>query len=141
MSIKRRLSGLEKAASEATESGPPGETTAVYARLREEAQAEIDSDLAIGEEPLYWIDDEGRIRASDDNSFVRCQGDCVQALDRRIARLEREIAEAEATMTPEELAQLRAWEKESDARRAGLSIDEHIRVLKAEIAEAEAEER
>jgi hypothetical protein len=43
-------------------------------------------------------------------------------------------------MTPEELTQRRAWLEQSDARRAGLSIDENIRVLEAEIAEAEAEE-
>ena len=72
VSIERRLRGLEKAASEAlAEPEPPWASSEVYARLREDAQDSIDSDLAIGEKPLYWIDGEGDIRAADDNSFVR----------------------------------------------------------------------
>ncbi len=134
MSIKRRLSGLEKVASEAAEPEPPWPPPEVYDRLREDAQDSIDSDLAIGEEPLYWIDDEGRIRASDDDSFVRHEGDYIRAIDREIARLRREIAEEEASMTPEELARKRARQKEDDARLAGLSLDEHIEAVEAEIA-------
>lgn len=135
MSIKRRLSGLEKAAGEAAEPEPPWSPPEFYAKLREDARDEIEWALRIGEEPLFWIDGEGAIRAADDNSFVRHLGGYIRAGDREIKRLEREIAEAEAAMTPEELARSRAWQEESEARRAGLSLDEKIRVLKAEIAE------
>jgi len=59
--------------------------------------------------------------------------DEVREIDWEIKRLEAEIAEAEADMTPEELAQSRAEQEESDARRAGLSLDEQIAVLEAEV--------
>ena len=59
--------------------------------------------------------------------------DEVREIDREIKELEAEIAEAKADMTPEELAQSRAEQEESDARRAGLSLDEQIAVLEAEV--------
>ncbi len=103
MSVKSRLKSLEKAAVRAAlKNEPPWASPEVYARLREDAQARIDSDLAIEGESLYWIDDAGIIRASDDGSFVRHLGEYIQAIDREIARLGREIAEDEAHMTPEE---------------------------------------
>ncbi len=133
------MSGLEKAASEAAEPGPPGETTAVYARLREDARARIRRDLEIGEKPLFWIDDAGIIRAVDDGSFVRHMGDYVRAGDRNIKRLTAEIAEAEAGMTPAELTRSRAELEEFDASLVGLSLDQKIEALEAEIALLEAE--
>jgi hypothetical protein len=128
------LSRLEKAAGEAAEPGPPGETTAVYDRLREDARARIGRDLEIGEKPLYWIDGKGAIHATDDDSFVRHEGDYERAIDRDIARLECEIDKERANMSAEELAQHRAWKEEDDARLAHLSLDEKIEALKAEIA-------
>ena len=62
----------------------------------------------------------------------------VREIDRDIKRLTAEIAEARATMTPEELARSRAEQRASDAHRVGLSLDEHIAVLEAEIAVLEA---
>lgn len=59
--------------------------------------------------------------------------DEVREIDREIKKLEAEIAEAEADMTPEELAQSRAEKEESDTRCAGLSLDEQIAVLEAEV--------
>jgi chromosome segregation ATPase len=61
----------------------------------------------------------------------------VREIDRNIKRLEAEIAEAEAGMTPEELARKRAELKEFDASLDGLSLDEKIAALKAEIAAEE----
>ncbi len=129
------MSGLEKAASEAAEPGPPGETTAVYARLREDARARIRRDLEIGEKPLFWIDDAGIIRATDDGSFVRHLGDFVQAIDRKMRRLEHEIAEDRANMSPEEIRRADAKDKASLAVLSNLSIDEGIAFLNAEIAQ------
>jgi hypothetical protein len=102
MPIKSRLKSLEKASVRAAESEPPWSPPEVYARLRREAQAKIDSDLVIGEEPLYWIDDAGIIRASDNDSFVRHLGDYIQAIDREIRRLDREIAAEEAEIAADE---------------------------------------
>jgi len=65
----------------------------------------------------------------------------VREIDRTIKRLTAEIAEAEANMTPEELAQSRAKEEEFDKSLDGLTLDEKIACLDAEIALLEAEER
>jgi hypothetical protein len=139
MSIKRRLSGLEKAAGEAAEPKPPWSPPEGYASLRREVQDEIARDLKIGEEPLFWIDGDGVICATDDDSFVRHLGDYIRAGDREIKWLEREITEAEATMTPEETRLAYAERKETLAALSKLSIDEGIAFLKAEIGELEAE--
>ncbi len=62
----------------------------------------------------------------------------VREIDREIARLEAEIAEAEASMTPDlELAGARAEDEELEARLEGLDIDEKIAALEAEIEEEE----
>jgi len=140
MSIKRRLSGLEKAASETAESEPPWSPPEVYARLHREAQAEIGQALEGGEEPLFWIDDAGSIRAVDDDSLVRHLGDYVRAGDRKMRRLEREIAEDRASMTLEEIQQANAEDKELRAALSKLSLDEAIAFLEAEISILEAEE-
>jgi hypothetical protein len=67
----------------------------------------------------------------------------ARELDREIANLRREIEAAEARMTPDELAASRAeWAAESAAleeRMHGLTLEEQIAVLEAEIEEAEAE--
>ncbi len=140
MSIKVRLKKLEKTAGEAAGTEPPWSPPEVYARLRREAQAKIDSDLAIGEEPLYWIDDAGIIRASDDGSFVRHLGDYIQAIDREMRMLDREIDEEQAHMSPEEIRRAGAEHEEYWASLDGLSLDEKIQALEAEIAMIEAEE-
>ncbi len=119
---------------------PPWSPPEVYAGLREDARDKIERDLKIGQEPLFWIDDAGIIRAVDDGSFVRHMGDYVRAGDRNIKRLTAEIAQAEAGMTPEELARNRAELEEFDARTDRLSLDEKIEVLEAEISILEAEE-
>jgi hypothetical protein len=139
MSVKSRLKSLEKTAREAAAPKWPWASPEVYARLREEVRSEIESDLAIGRESLYWIDDEDNIRAADDGSFVRHLGNYVQAIDREIARLDREIAEEEARMTPEEVAHSRAEFEESYASMDGLTLDEKIGVLEADIALLKAE--
>ncbi len=101
MSLRSRLKQLEaKTPDQRPE--PPWSPPEVYAGLREDARDKIERDLKIGQEPLFWIDDAGIIRASDDGSFVRHLGEYIQAIDREIARLGREIAEDEAHMTPEE---------------------------------------
>ena len=143
MSIERRLRGLEKAASEALLAGlePPWASSEAYGQLRREVQAEIE--LAVeagGGEPLCWIDGEGIIRATDNDSFVRHMGEYIQALHRRIARLGREIAEERANMSPEEIQQADAEDTETLAALSKLSIDEGIALLKAQIAEIEAED-
>jgi peptidoglycan hydrolase CwlO-like protein len=61
----------------------------------------------------------------------------VREIDKNIARLEAEIAEAEADMTHEELARSRAEFEEFDATLVGLSLDEKIEALEAEIAAEE----
>ena len=139
MSIKRRLSGLEKAASETAESEPLWSPPEVYARLHRGAQAEIGQALEGGEEPLFWIDDAGSIRAVDDDSLVRHLGDYVRAGDRKMRRLEREIAEDRASMTLEEIQQANAEDKELRAALSKLSLDEAIAFLGAEIAQTNAQ--
>jgi predicted nucleic acid-binding Zn-ribbon protein len=71
------------------------------------------------------------------------EADAARALDNEIANLRREIAAAEARMSPDELAASRAeWAAESAAleeRMHGLTLEEQIAVLEAEIEEAEAE--
>jgi hypothetical protein len=137
--LKSRLKLLEaKTPDQRPE--PPWSPPEVYAGLRREAQAEIERDLKIEKEPLFWIDDAGIIRATDDGSFVRHMGDYVRAGDRSISRLTAEIAEAEVGMTPAELTRSRAELEEFDKSLDGLSLDEKIRVLKAEISILEAEE-
>ena len=113
MSLRSRLKQLEaKTPDQRPE--PPWSPPEVYASLRREAQAEIGQALEGGQEPLFWIDDAGIIRAVDDGSFVRHLGDYVRAGDRNIKRLEAEIAEAEAGMTLEALARSRAELEEFD---------------------------
>jgi hypothetical protein len=140
MTLRSRLKLLEaKTPDQRPE--PPWSPPEVYARLREDAREEIERDSEIGVEPLFWIDDAGIIRATDDGSFVRHLGDYVRAGDRNIKRLEAEIAEAEVNMTPEELLALeRSRREELDARLAGLSLDGKIEALEAEIAALNAEE-
>ncbi len=138
MSLRSRLKQLEaKTPDQRPE--PPWSPPEVYAGLREDARDKIERDLKIGQEPLFWIDDAGIIRAVDDGSFVRHMGDYVRAGDRNIKRLTAEIAEAEAGMTPEELARNRAEFEEFDARTDRLSLDEKIEAVEAEIALLEAE--
>ena len=60
--------------------------------------------------------------------------DEVREIDRNMKRLEAEIAEIEASMTPEELARSRAEQEKSRTRLEGLELDEQIRVLEAEVA-------
>ena len=64
----------------------------------------------------------------------------VWEIDRNIKGLEAEIAEIEANMTPEELAQSRAETEEENAKLDGLSLDEKIAALELEIAWLEAQE-
>ncbi len=139
MTLRSRLKQLEaKTPDQRPE--PPWSPPEVYAGLREDARDKIERDLKIGQEPLFWIDDAGIIRAVDDGSFVRHMGDYVRAGDRNIKRLTAEIAQAEAGMTPEELARNRAELEEFDARTDRLSLDEKIEALEAEISILEAEE-
>ncbi len=57
--------------------------------------------------------------------------DEVREIDRDIKRLGAEIAEVEASMTPEALAQSRAEQEESRPAPAGLSLEDRIRLLGA----------
>jgi len=139
MSLRSRLKQLEaKTPDQRPE--PPWSPPEVYAGLREDARDNIERDLKIGQEPLFWIDDAGIIRAVDDGSFVRHLGDYVRAGDRNIKRLTAEIAEAEAGMTPAELTRALAELEEFDATLVGLSLDQKIEALEAEISILEAEE-
>ncbi len=63
----------------------------------------------------------------------------IREIDEEIKRLEREIAEIEAGMTPEELARERAELEEFDASMKGLSLDAKIEALKDEITRLETE--
>ena len=139
MSLRSRLKQLEaKTPDQRPE--PPWSPPEVYAGLREDARDNIERDLKIGQEPLFWIDDAGIIRAVDDGSFVRHLGDYVRAGDRNIKRLTAEIAEAEAGMMPAELTRALAELEEFDATLVGLSLDQKIEALEAEISILEAEE-
>ena len=64
----------------------------------------------------------------------------VREIDRNIKKLEAEIAETEANMTPEELAENQAWQEEENARLDGLSLDEKIAALELEITRLETQE-
>ncbi len=139
MTLRSRLKQLEaKTPDQRPE--PPWSPPEVYAGLREDARDNIERDLKIGKEPLFWIDDAGIIRAVDDGSFVRHMGDYVRAGDRNIKRLTAEIAEAESGLSLEALARSRAEFEEFDATLVGLSLDEKIEALEAEISILEAEE-
>ncbi len=63
----------------------------------------------------------------------------VREIDRNIKKLTAEIAEAEAGMTPAELARERAELEEFDASMKGLSLDAKIEALKDEITRLETE--
>jgi hypothetical protein len=139
MTLRSRLRQLEaKTPDQRPE--PPWSPPEVYAGLREDARDKIERDLKIGQEPLFWIDDAGIIRAVDDGSFVRHMGDYVRAGDRNIKRLTAEIAEAEAGMTPAELTRSRAELAEFDKSLDGLELAQKIEALEAEISILEAEE-
>lgn len=64
--------------------------------------------------------------------------DEVREIDREIKRLEAEIAEAQASMTPEGLARNRAEHEEFMKTLDGLELDEQIEALSANIAAIEA---
>jgi len=70
---------------------------------------------------------------------MRHLGDYIRAVDPKIARLEREIAEERANMSPEEVSRSRAEVEESLAGLDGLPLDEKIRELRAQIAEEAVE--
>lgn len=93
MSIKRRLEDLERRG--VGEEGRPRSPDDVYDRIRREAAESIAESLREGEEPLYRIAENGDALAADDGEAVNHYGDFVQVLDRRIARLDAEIAELE----------------------------------------------
>ena len=139
MSLRSRLKQLEaKTPDQRPE--PPWSPPEIYAGLREDARDKIARDLKTRQEPLFWIDDAGIIRATDDGSFVRHLGDYVRAGDREMRRLERKIAEDRASLTLEEIQQADAEDKELCAALSKLSLDEAIAFLEAEIALIEAEE-
>jgi hypothetical protein len=68
------------------------------------------------------------------------EGDYVRAIDRVIERLEREIAEDEATITPEELARGRSWHEELDAGWPGSLWTRRSRSWESKTPVLEAEE-
>ncbi len=67
----------------------------VLDRIRREAAESIEESLRKGEEPLYRIKDNGDVETADGRS-VDHYGDYIRALDERIGKLDREIAELEA---------------------------------------------
>ena len=144
MSLKRRLDRLHDAARDAGRK-PPWSPPHVYARLVEDAREGIARDARIGGRPLYRIDG-GIIYAASDGRPVRHSGDYVGVLDEHIRELDAEIAErdaemaeCEARMTPEKLAEARREEEAREARLRGLSPDEEIAAVEAEIAALDAE--
>ena len=62
----------------------------------------------------------------------------IREIDANIRELEAEIAEIEATMPPEEVERRRAEDRAFMASLEGLSLDEAIAGLEAEIAAEEA---
>lgn len=90
--IRRRLEDLERRG--AGEERQPRSPEHVYDRIRREARESIEESLRGGEEPLYRIAENGDVLAADElGEAVNHYGDFVRVLDRRIARLNREIAE------------------------------------------------
>ncbi len=142
MSLKRRLKRLQDAQDDA-EREPPWSPPETYARIRDDAREDIARAQAEGVEPLYWIDAAGIIRATSDGRPVRHGSDYGAVLDERIRELDAEIAEIEARMTPQELAESRREQAKRDAdfeaRAAGLGLDEKIALLGADIARDAAE--
>ncbi len=65
----------------------------VYDRMRREATESIEESLAEGDEPLYEIAAHGDVLTRDEGRTVNHYGGFIQALDRRIARLDTEIEE------------------------------------------------
>lgn len=63
----------------------------------------------------------------------------IGVIDENIARLQAEIAEAEARMPPEEVQRMRLAHKADMAALEGLSLDEKIAALELEIAQLEAQ--
>lgn len=64
----------------------------------------------------------------------------VRAIDETISRLEAEIAENEASMTPEEVQRVRADHEADMTLLGGLTFEERIAALELVIAELEARE-
>jgi hypothetical protein len=144
VSLKRRLDRLHNAAHNAGRE-PPWSPPHVYARLVEDAREDIARDARIGGRPLYRIDD-GIIYATSDGRPIRHSGDYVgvldehiRELDAHIAECDAEMAECEARMTPEGLAVARREQEVREARLRGLTLDEEIAALGAEIAALNAE--
>ncbi len=132
--VRKRLERLERL--NPGEGRRPRSPKDVYDRIREDARESIAQSLADGEEPLYAIAENGDVLFADGRP-VDHLGDFIRALDERIAALNAEIAEAEADMTPEELAWKRAELEGFNASMKGLSLDEKIATLRAEIAAEE----
>jgi hypothetical protein len=64
----------------------------------------------------------------------------IRVIDETMARLEAEIAEAEANMTPEEVQRGHAEHEADMAFLGGLALEEKIAALELAIAKLEAEE-
>ncbi len=131
-SVRKRLERLERL--NPGEGRRPRSPKDVYDRIRQDARESIAQSLADGEEPLYAVAENGDVLFADGVRPVDHLGDFIRALDERIAALKAEIAEAEADMTPEELAWKRAELEGFNASMKGMSLAERIAILRAEIA-------
>jgi hypothetical protein len=99
MSVRKRLERLEQ--RDPGEARRPRSPEHVYERIRKEARESIEESLQEGDEPLYRIADNGDVETAHGRP-VDHYGDFHRALDERIDKLNREIAELEAQETEEE---------------------------------------
>ena len=103
--LRHRLKRLEDASQVPSVEvwSPP----AAYARLRNDARAEIEADKELGMEPLFRIDEAGIVRASSDNRPIRHTGDYIGVYDEQIAREEDPYRD----LTPEEEELFEEWQQ------------------------------
>ncbi len=99
MTIRRRIEDLERL--EPADPRRPRSPEHVLDRIRREVAESIEESLRKGEEPLYRIKDNGDVETADGRP-VDHYGHFIRALDERIDKLNREIAELEAQETEEE---------------------------------------
>ncbi len=112
--LGRRLERLERDAREKCLPSERWSPPEAYARLRNDARAEIEADEELSMEPLFLIDEAGIVRARSDNRPVRHTGDYFGVYDEQIAR--EELGYPYREPTPEEAELFEEWKRRVDEK-------------------------
>ena len=102
--IKRRLTELERRKEDALGSGKGFAKN--YPNLVAQVRAEAEVKIAMGDEPDFYVDEAGLVRAASDGRVIHHVGEWLSVADEIAKQIDREIAalggDPEASLEPED---------------------------------------